>query len=82
MNSFRDLPRPAQGLKPMKQVRLQELMNLVVVIQLGLAFLKMLDPIETCVLNLGRKALFHLTTAYISNKHTRSAQVTDVLLEN
>jgi hypothetical protein len=52
MNPFRSLPDPAKGLKPVKEMYLEELMDLVVVIKLSTTLLKMLNPVETRVLNL------------------------------
>ena len=81
MNPFRDLPHPAQRLKPMKEMDLQELMHSVVVTKLSAALLEMLYPIEACVLNLWRKTLLHLRSLYASYMHFGSASATDVLLE-
>jgi hypothetical protein len=55
--------------------------GLVIVIKLSTTLLKMLNPVEICILNLWRKALLHLTALYISRKNPRGAQATDVLLE-
>jgi hypothetical protein len=65
----------------MKQVDLQKLVNLAVIMELHISLLKMLDPVETCILNFRRKALFHLATLDISCKHTRGAQATDISLK-
>ena len=65
----------------MEQMLPQELMNLVVIIELSIALLKVVNPVKTCILNLGRKILLHSTAFYICQKHTGSAQATDVSLE-
>ena len=41
----------------------------------------MLDPVETCVLDFGRKALLYLTAFEISDEDTGSALVTNILLK-
>ena len=66
----------------MEQMLPQELVKLVAIksIQVGTAPLKMLDPVKTCILNLGRK-LFHPTAFHFSHKDTGSIQATDVSLE-
>jgi len=61
MNSFRNLPHPSKGLEPVKKMLLQELMYLVVVAKVRAALLEMLDPVETCILNLRWKILLYLT---------------------
>jgi hypothetical protein len=65
----------------MEQVNLQEPIDLVVVMELFTTLLKMLDLVETCVLNLRRKKLLHLTTVNISHKDSGGAHAIDVLLE-
>jgi hypothetical protein len=65
----------------MKQILLEESINFVDVEKLSTAFLKMLDPVQTYVPNLWRKPFFHLAVLYIRYKLTRSAYVTDILLE-
>ena len=72
MNPFRHLPHPPKSLKPVKEMLLQELMHLVVIVKLSTAFLKMLDPIETCILDLGRKTVLNSTALDVGYKHTRS----------
>jgi hypothetical protein len=47
-------------------------MDLIVVMNLGTAFLKMLDPVETCILNFWRKAFFNSTALHLCYQHTRS----------
>jgi hypothetical protein len=55
-------------------------MHLVVVAKLSAALVKMLDPVETCILNLRRKTELNSTTLNVGYKHTGSVQATDVLL--
>jgi hypothetical protein len=66
----------------MKQMHLQELMNLVVVVEFVTTLLKMLDPVETCILNLRREVLFYSTALHVSDEYTGSAHDTDVLFES
>jgi hypothetical protein len=61
---------------------LQELMDLVVIVELSTTLLKMLDPVEACILNLGSKALLYSTAFDISDEHTGSALIADILLES
>ena len=65
----------------MKEMLLEELIHLVVVVKLSATLLKMLDPVETCILNLRRKTALNSTTLDVSYKYTRSIQATDVLLQ-
>jgi hypothetical protein len=65
----------------MEQMNMQEPMDLVVVMELFTTLLKMLDPVETCILNLRRNALLHSTARYIINERTGSVDATDILLE-
>jgi len=65
----------------MEQMNLQELMDLVIVMELFTTLLKMLDPVETCILNLRRNALLHSTAHYIINERTRGVDAIDILLE-
>lgn len=81
MNSFGSLSSQTKGLDPVKKMLLQELMHLLIVVKLSTALLKMLDPVETCVLNLRRKTALNSTAIDIGYKHTRSVQATDVLLQ-
>jgi hypothetical protein len=62
-------------------MNLEELMDFVVVAKLSTTLLKMLDPVETRVLNLRRKTLLHLTAVNIGYKDSGGAHATDVLLE-
>jgi hypothetical protein len=54
MNPFRSLPHPAKSLKPVKEMYLEELMDLVVVAKQSTTttLLKMLNPVEACILDL------------------------------
>ena len=72
MNPFRNLPYPSKGLKPVKEMLLQEPMYLIVIAKLRAALLEMPNPIETCVLNLRRKTLLYSTARDVGYKHTRS----------
>jgi len=51
---------------------LQELIDLVVVVELNATLPKMLDPVETRILNFRRKTLFHLSALYLVYEHTRN----------
>ena len=81
MNPFRDLPHPAQRLEPVKKMLLQKLMDVIVAVEPFTTLLKMLDPVETCVLDLRRKPFIYSTALYTSQEHTWSAQATDILLK-
>jgi hypothetical protein len=70
MNPFRDLPHPAQRLKPVKKIFLQKLMDLIVIVELFTTLLKMLDPVETYVLELRKKSFIHSTALHISHEYT------------
>lgn len=72
MNSFRNLPHPPEGLEPVKKMLLQELMRLAIVAKLTAALLKVLDPVETCVLDFRRKASLNLTSLNVDYKHAGS----------
>ena len=56
-------------------------MHLVVVMKLSTALLKMLDPVETCILNLRRKTMLNSTAFDVAYKQTGNVQATDVLLQ-
>jgi hypothetical protein len=60
---------------------LKELIDVVVISQLSAALLKMLDPIETCILNIRGKTTLNSTALDIGYKHTWSTKVTDILLQ-
>jgi hypothetical protein len=47
---------------------LEELIDVVLVAKLCTALLKMLNPVETRVLDLWRKTLLYSTTLYVSHK--------------
>ena len=81
MYPFRDLLYPPKSLNPVKEMLLQELVYLVVITKLSVAFLKMLDPVETCVLNLGWKTPPDSTTFDASYKRVRPLYATDISLE-
>jgi hypothetical protein len=81
MNSFRNLPDPSKGLEPMQEMLTQKLVYLVVVTKLSTTLLKMLDPVETCILNLKRKVLFYPTAFDIVHERTWLAHTTYVLLK-
>ena len=81
MYPFRDLLYPPKSLNPVKEMLLQELVYLVVIVKLSVAFLKMLDPVETCVLNLGWKTPPDSTTFDISYEPVQLLYATDILLE-
>lgn len=82
MNAFGNLPHPSKGLKPVKEMLLQELMHLVLVTKLSAAFLKMLDLVETCVLHIKRTAPVNLTALDHGHKHIWNVQVTKFLFES
>jgi hypothetical protein len=81
MDPFRNLLHPTKSLKPMKKMLLQELMYFVGVVKLSTALVKMLNPVETCVLKLRWKTALDSTALGVGYKHTRSFQATDVLLQ-
>jgi hypothetical protein len=81
MNPFRSLPYPAKGFKPVKEMYLEELMDLVVVVKQSTTLLKMLNPVEACILDLWRKTLLYSTILYVSHKRTRSLLSANILLE-
>src|SRR5271155_4729245 len=60
---------------------LQELMNLVVVTKLSTTSLKVLDPVEACILNVWTKMFLYLTAFYVSCESARCVQATDISLE-
>jgi len=74
MNPFGDPPHPAQRLEPVKEILLQELIYLVIVLKLSTALLKMLNPVETGILNLRRKTSLYLAAFNVS--HERSGRPT------
>jgi hypothetical protein len=65
----------------MKRMLSKEPMNLMVVIKLNTALLKMLDPVEACILKLWRKTSLYAITLYVSSESTISVQATDISLE-
>ncbi len=50
VNPFRNLSHPSKSFKPVKEMILQELMYLIIIIELSIALLKMFDPVETGIL--------------------------------
>jgi hypothetical protein len=64
-----------------KKIYLEELIDIVVVLKLGTTLLKMLNPVETCILDLWRKALLYSTTLYISYKCAGTLLPANILLE-
>jgi hypothetical protein len=72
MNPFRHLPHPPKSLKPVKEMLLQELMHLVVVVKLSTAFLNMLDPVETCISDIRRETALNSTALDVGYTYTRS----------
>jgi len=65
----------------MEQMNLQELIGLIIVVELFTTLLKMLNLVETSVLDFWGQTLLYSTACYISNKHSRSVHATDVLLK-
>ena len=65
----------------MKEVRLKELMDLAVVVLLRTTLLKMLNPVETCILNLWSQTLLYMTAFNVNHKHARATHTADILLE-
>jgi len=57
-------------------------MDLIVIMKLIIALLKMLDPVEAGILNLRRKAFLYSNAFNISDKHTGTALIADILLES
>ena len=81
MDPFRGLLYPPKSLNPVKEMLLQELVYLVVITKLSVAFLKMLDPVETCILNVGWKTPLDSTAFDVSYERVRPLYATDILLE-
>lgn len=57
-------------------------MNLTVVMELHTTPLQVLDPVETGILNVWRKALLYFSDLHIRYKHTGSVLIADILLES
>ena len=53
----------------MKRMLSEEPMNLMVIIELDTAPLKMLDPVEACILKLWRKTLPYSIAVYVSSEN-------------
>ena len=81
MNPFGNLSHPPKSLKPVEEMLPQELMHLIVILKPSTALLDVIDPVETSILNLRRKALHHSTALYLSSKVPRRVHATDVLFE-
>jgi hypothetical protein len=64
-----------------KEMYLEELMDVVIIVKLSTNPLQMLDPVQTCVLNFRRETLLYSTALYTSNEPSRSVHATDVLPE-
>jgi hypothetical protein len=64
-----------------KEMLLQELINLAIVTEVTAALPNMLGPVATSVLNFRRKTLLNSAALDIGYKHTRSIHATDVLPE-
>ena len=80
-NPFWSLLYLAKGFKLVKEMLLQELIDLVVVVKLSTTLLKMLNPVETCVPDLWRKTLLYPIALYVSHKYTVSLLSANILLE-
>jgi hypothetical protein len=81
MNTIRDLSHPSKSLEPVKEMLLQEVVYLTVIAKLSAAFLNMIGPVATGVLNFGRKIMLNPTSLSIGYKHAGNTHVTDILLE-
>jgi hypothetical protein len=64
-----------------KEMYLEELMDVVIIVKLSTTPLQMLHPVQTCVLNFGGETLLYSTALYISNEPSGSVHATDALLE-
>jgi hypothetical protein len=49
----------------------QEFMYLIVVTELSIKFLKILDLVEVCILNLWRKIFLYLNVFYVSRESAK-----------
>ncbi len=65
----------------MKRMLSEEPVNLMVVMELDTAPLKMLDPVEACILKLWRKTSPYAIAVYVSSESAISVQATDISLE-
>ena len=81
IDAFRDLPHPPKSLQPVKKMLLQEMMHLVAVQKLSIALLKMLNPVEACILKVWRKIMLYSTIVHLSYEHTGRVYSADVALE-
>jgi hypothetical protein len=64
-----------------KEMFPEELMNLVVIVKLSTSLLKMLNPIETGVLDLERKKLINEVFRYVNHKRAGSPLSANILLK-
>ena len=62
----------------MKEVLPQESMNLVVIIEVNFAPLKMINPVAAGILEICRKTLFYPAGSNCAHEGTWGAQVTDI----
>src|SRR6266480_5524332 len=81
MNSFRDLAHPAEGLKPVKQMLLQEFVYFVIIVKLSTTLLKMVNPVETCILEIWRETLVYLAAVHVGCKCTWRVGSAYILLQ-
>lgn len=72
MDPFGGFPYLTKGLKPVKEMNLEKVVDLVVIVKLSITFLKMPNPVEACAPNLGRKTLLHSSACNVCHKHARS----------
>lgn len=74
-------PVQPRSLKSVKEMFLEELIHLIVIVKRSITLLKVLNPIETCILDLWRETLPYSTTLYISHMCTRNFLLVNILLE-
>jgi hypothetical protein len=60
---------------------LQKPVSFFAIINRRIPFLQMLDPVEACILNFGRKAFLNPTALDLISLTTKSMQFTNILLE-
>ncbi|KAF7504246.1 hypothetical protein GJ744_002568 [Endocarpon pusillum] len=56
-------------------------MHLIIIAKLSPALLNVLDPVETSVLDFGRKIPLNQASLNVGHKHAGSIEATDVLLQ-
>jgi hypothetical protein len=71
----------AESFEPVEKVLLEKGVELVIVIKLRTTPLKMLDPVETCILSLWRKTFLNSTAVDLAREGTWSVQTTDISFE-